>query len=372
MNGARQLRQLRKKHSMRLDQLRQRMKTDNLDILVITKELDMEYLCGIQCSSGMLFVLSEQAVLLTDYRYAAQARDTAPCLTVVDMAEDPVSPYATATRLAALFTNPRIGADAQRDLLGQLAPGAEVVPAGDIIVGMRAVKDQEEIQRIKGACEITGQAYLEMLCWLKPGMTEREVAIRLEHFMKTAGADQPMAYNIVVASGHRSAYAHARATHKVIEASDVVLLDFGCKFEGYCSDLSRTVVMGSASKEQLRVYKTIQNARHACIDLLAPGVDSALIDRTAQQVCADAGYLSQYGRGVGHGVGLSVAEAPVMLDAPGFAASAPIPRNAVVTIEPAIYLEGFFGMRLEDVFLVTDHGAQQLGDTHGDLIQLGY
>jgi len=320
----------------------------------------------------MLFVLQQEMILLTDYRYAAIARDSVPGLTVVNMATDPDHPYATIGRIAAGFDHPRFRTDGSLELFRQMAPQAETEPLGDMIIRLRACKSKEEIAFIAKACEITDGAFCSLLNWIRPGLSEREIAIRLEYEMKCAGADQPMAYDIVVASGKRSAYAHAHASRREIEASDAVLLDFGCKYEGYCSDLSRTLFMGRATELQRTVYQTVLTAQEACIGMLRAGVDSALIDRTAFEVCAEAGFGDQYGMGVGHGVGLSIAEAPVMLDAPGFAVRVPICENAVLTIEPAIYLDGQFGVRIEDVLHVTADGAVNLVHAAKERTELGF
>ena len=356
---------------MKLKNLRDFM-DGQFDALVITDPLDIAYLIGFQCSSAQLFVLQDELILLTDYRYAAEARDMVPGLTVIDMAKDPVHPYATYGRIAARFTAPRFASQGNISLISKLVPGVSAEPLGDIIANLRTSKTTEEIKRIKKACEITDIAFDDMLTWLHPGLTEREVAIRLEMCMKQNGADQPMAYAIVVASGKRSAYAHARASQKIIEQNDVILFDFGCKYEGYCSDLSRTIFMGKASEEQKHVYETVLEAQSHCIGALRAGIESASIDRIAYEACAANGYAENYGRGVGHGLGLTVAEAPAMIDMPGFFPNIPIPENAVVTIEPAIYLEGSYGIRIEDVLHVTENSAVNLVSASKSLIELNY
>ena len=357
---------------MRIDKLRQIMPEKGIDLMVVTKPLDIEYLCSASCSSGMLFVLQQSLVLLTDYRYTAQVRDSVAGITVKDIANDPQNPYAEIARIVSGYERPRIGADGNLELLSQLIPNAEIRSQTGIVSSLRASKDAQEIEFISRACSITDSAFEDMLNWLRPGMTEREVAIRLEHAMKLDGADQPMAYDIVVASGKRSAYPHGKATGKVIEAGDILLLDFGCRYEGYCSDLSRTLFMGRATTQQQKVYETVISAQLSCIDMLRSGIDSASIDNAAFEYCVVSGYGEQYGRGVGHGVGLTVAEAPTLLDAPGFSVSVPIPEDAVLTIEPGIYIEGQFGVRVEDVLHVTASGSVNLVHATKDLIELGY
>jgi len=356
---------------MKLEELRNFM-DGRFDALVVTDPLDIAYLTGASCSAAQLFVLQDDLILLTDYRYAAEARDLFPEINVVDMANDPVHPYATYGRVAARFAKPRFATQGDISLIAQTAPGALAEPLGNVIAGLRAAKTDEEIKKIKRACEIADIAFADLLGWIRPGQTEREVAIRLEMCMKQNGADQPMAYDIVVASGKRSAYAHGKATQKRIEPGDVVLLDFGCKYQGYCSDLSRTIFMGRAKEEQKHVYETVLEAQKNCIHALRVGVDSAAIDRIAYETCAAKGYGKQYGRGVGHGLGLTVAEAPVMIDMPGFFPAVPIPEHAVVTIEPAIYLEGSYGIRVEDVLHVTKESAVNLVTADKSLIELNF
>jgi Xaa-Pro aminopeptidase len=354
---------------MKLEQLREYM-DGRYDVAVITDPVDIAYLTGFMCSAAQLFVLRDELILLTDYRYAAEARDTVAGLFVVDMAKDPAHPYMTYGRVAERFAHARFATQGDIGLISKLAPNASAKPLGDIISTLRASKTDDEINNIRKACEITDIAFADMLDWIRPDMTEREVAIRLESCMKKNGADQPMAYDIVVASGKRSSYAHARASHKIIERSDTVLFDFGCKYNGYCSDLSRTVFMGNATEEQKHVYNTVLSAQAKCIEKLKAGILSAEVDKTAFDICAANGYGESYGRGVGHGVGLTVAESPVMIDVPGFFPSVPIPENAVVTIEPAIYQEGSFGVRIEDLLHVKADKASNLTSASKALIEL--
>lgn len=196
-------------------------------------------------------------------------------------------------------------------------------------------------------------------------MKEKEVALELEMFMKKQGASA-ISFDIIVASGLRSALPHGRASDKVIENGDFVTMDFGCVFNGYCSDMTRTVVMGKASDKHKKVYETVLRAQEAALEAIKPGISGKEADKVARDIITGEGFGEYFGHGLGHGVGLEVHEAPRL---------APIgekilEKNMVVTDEPGIYIPEFGGVRIEDLIVVTDNGCERLSTSPKKLIEI--
>jgi Xaa-Pro aminopeptidase len=353
------------------------MQKNGFNVLVVTSPWDMQYFIGFQCTLGTLFITPESVVLLTDYRYVRYAKAECEFLEAIDMAKD-TSPDALYKRLSSAYTHPVFGFDdtapySTVQFFINAAPAALWRPFGNLVAELRAVKDEDEIKCIARACEITDIAFTQILEYIKPGRKELDVSIEIERIMKQNGADQPMGYNIIVASGLRSTYSHGRAGNKIIQKNDIVLMDFGCKYQEYCSDFTRTIFMGKASEQQKEVYSIVEESQELCTQALADGITNFEIHNIARNNAARYGYEEFCGNGAGHSLGLAILELPILTNTGVSDDCYTLRVGNVVTIEPTIYyVPGEFGVRIEDMLHITADGAYNFYKSTKELTELGW
>lgn len=245
------------------------------------------------------------------------------------------------------------------------AVGAKFVPAGGLLDGLRTYKDAEELDRMVKAQRISEQALEEILTFIKPGVTEKEIAARLEYDMLRFGAEK-MSFDPIVASGPNGSMPHAIPSGKKVEKGEFITMDFGCKFGGYCSDMTRTVALGQPGEEMVKVYNTVLEAQLAGIAAARAGAVGADVHQVAAKVIADAGYGEYFGHGLGHSLGIEIHEEPRF--SPTW--NKPIGAGAALSVEPGIYLPGRFGVRIEDVVVLTQEGCQVITKAPKELIIL--
>lgn len=329
----------------------------NVEALLILKAENRRYATGFTGSAGLALVTPTEIFLAVDFRYEEQAVDEAPECTVVRGGRDPLGALAAAVRDRTLRT---IGFEAESvpyALVGRLreklAP-AELVPL-DAVDRVRWVKDAAEVAAIARAVEIADSAYVHMLSVLRPGLSERAAALELEIFMRRAGAER-VAFETVLASGPRSALPHGRASERVMAAGELVTLDFGAAWRGYCSDITRTVALGRADERQRHVYEVVLDAQRQALSMIRAGVLCRDVDARARSVIAAAGFGEAFGHSLGHGVGLEVHEGPRLSPRE----DVELEPAMILTVEPGIYLPGWGGVRIEDLVLVTVDGCRIL------------
>ena len=240
-----------------------------------------------------------------------------------------------------------------------------LVEAGDLIVGLRAAKDGEELAIMTRAQDITDRAFGQILDYIKPGMTERQVAARLVYDMMCMGAEKP-SFDPIVAAGSNGSMPHAVPGDTVIEPGMFVTMDFGCVVDGYCSDMTRTVAVGRPTDEMERVYNTVLQAQRAGLAAARAGVEGRKVDAAARQVIEQAGYGAYFGHSLGHSLGLQVHESPNFSPMERRV----LPVGAVLSCEPGIYLPGRFGVRIEDVVVLEETGCRNLTQSPKELIIL--
>lgn len=241
----------------------------------------------------------------------------------------------------------------------------QLKPTADLVLGLRAVKDAGEVARLKAAQAITDAAFSHIIGFMRPGMTERDVQLELEDYMVRHGAEG-LAFRSIVATGANGADPHAVPGETRLEAGHCVVMDFGAKAHGYCSDMTRTVFLGAPEGTMLKAWETLRRANESVEALLKPGVTGAQAHALAEQVLEEGGFGGKMGHGLGHGVGLDVHELPVL----NLRNDKPLEEGNVVTVEPGIYLPGEFGMRLEDFGIVTGSGYQVFTQTSHELVVL--
>jgi len=341
----------------------------NLDGLWVTNPTNMFYLSGFTGGTAGLLVTQDAAVIVTDSRYTEQARLEAPGYRV-EQHGTPV--WATLKSLVDEFRVGRLGFEKQHityqafeEMSAALAP-AELVPTQGIIEELRAIKDPQEIARIERAVALADEGFTHILNFIKPGVSERDLNVELEFYLRRRGATA-MSFPSIVASGPRGALPHGEPTDRQVQSGEFITLDFGVLVDRYCSDMTRTVAVGKINEEQKKVYETVLKAQLAGIAAVAAGKVGRDVDAVARDVIAKAGYGQYFGHGLGHGVGLNVHDAGPRLSP---TEEKTLPVGAVVTVEPGIYIPGWGGVRIEDVVVVEATKARVLTHSPKELIQL--
>ncbi len=343
----------------RLVAMRFALEAQRLDALLVTDLTNIRYLTGFTGTAGCLIVARDGATLFVDGRYSEQAEQQFTRGAVQITPRDILG-----GALAALQNTPsirRLGFEPARLTYDQWArltrrlERIEAVPSIDVVERLRGRKDAAEIAAIRRAIEITDLAYEDALTWITPGLLEAEVAARIEYFQRARGAERKESLT-AVGSGPRSAQPHCIATGRRIGADEAVMLDIGCTVDGYNSDLTRTVFLGDPPEEFRTIYRIVGEAQTAAIEAIKPGRAGKEIHTAAHDYITRHGYGQWFPHGLGHSLGLNIHEGP------RFSAgeTATIEPGNVITVEPGIYLPGRFGVRTEDVILVTKDGCEVL------------
>lgn len=353
----------------RLEKLRQRLEEKQIDGMLVTSAVNRRYLSGFTGSSGYLLITRDEAVLFSDFRYRTQAPAEATAFTFVEHGQK----WVETVRDKARELGVRKLAYEDHDLtvhgfrqVAEAFEGTELLPAGNMVEQIRMVKDDAELAVMKEACAIADKAFEHMLGVLKPGVTEKEAALELEFFMRRLGA-AGTSFETILASGERSALPHGTASDRKLAAGEFVTLDFGAYYNGYCSDLTRTVVLGPASDRHREIYDIVLEAQQAVLDGIRPGMTGREADKIARDIIGRYGYGDRFGHGTGHGLGMEIHEEP-RLSVSGEVVLAP---GMTVTVEPGIYIPGFGGVRIEDDIVITEDGAALLTHAPKNFIVIG-
>lgn len=338
---------------------------------LITSQKHAYYLSRFAFEDGYLLVLPDAAYLLTDFRYEEAARAKADkAFTVISPETGVLSAVADLLKkhdVKTLFLEETHVTLALRDTLCARLPDVKLKTGlSAILEKARQYKDESELAIIKRAQAITDAAFTHILNFITPSRTEREVAFELEHFMRVAGADG-IAFPTIAVSGSASALPHGVPRDCQLERG-FLTMDFGAALDGYCSDMTRTVVIGNADEEMRRLYHTVLAAQKAALDLAAVGVSHRALDAAARDLIENAGYHHCFGHSLGHGVGLDIHEAPRLSSRAS--EDSLLAVGEVVTVEPGIYLQGKYGCRIEDMIAVTEHGIENLTHSTKELIEL--
>ncbi|MDR3592992.1 MAG: Xaa-Pro peptidase family protein [Negativicutes bacterium] len=350
----------------RLDRLRALLHQQDLDGVIVAKPENRLYFSGFTGSSGILLISGSQARLITDFRYIEQAAGQAPDFSVVRHGSDIYTTLKTEIDALGLKKVGFEGDFQTWDGYQRLVEAAEQ-PLPVHLDEVRMAKDADEAALIRHAVLLADNAFTDVLPYLKPGVREADIALELEFHMRKHGAEKN-AFDIIVASGKRSALPHGRASAKTIQTGDFVTMDFGAVYQGYHSDITRTVVVGRASVRQREVYNLVLSAQLAGVAAVAPGKTGRECDAVARDIIAAAGFGDYFGHGLGHGVGLAIHEQPRL--APGSEIS--LTPGMVVTVEPGVYLPDWGGVRIEDTVIVTADGAEILTASSKELIELDW
>ena len=330
---------------------------DGLDAMLLTSEANCYYATGFM-GEGIALVTRRGSWYFTDSRYT-EAADKAIGNAAVIREVSQEKPFSVLINEALAEAGAeKAGFEDQRMTVAEHAVYSEklhctLTPASSLMTELRGSKDEEELSCMTAAQRIAEGALEQILKEIRPGMTEKEIAARLNYLMVSAGAEKT-AFDTIVASGPNGSMPHAVPGMRKVREGDFITMDFGCVYKGYCSDMTRTVALGRPSDEMRNVYDIVLQAQLAGIAAAKAGVTGAAIDGAARKVIQDAGYGAYFGHSFGHSLGIDIHEAPNA--APGN--DKPMPDGAVVSAEPGIYLPGKFGVRIEDVMILRPDGAQ--------------
>jgi Xaa-Pro aminopeptidase len=345
-----------------------------LDLLLVAEPVDLRWLTGFRGSNGAALVDVAGAprrpgTFLTDFRYVTQVQAQVDAAWERREAAQDLLGAGLAEQLEPGPEAPRLGFDEQHLTVAQherlraaLDGRAELVPAAGLVAALREVKEPGEVSRIREAAHLADHALGEVLGRGLAGRTEAEVALDLEVAMRRHGAEA-LSFRPIVASGAHGALPHAEPRASVIEPGVLVTIDWGAQLEGYCSDCTRTFAVGEVGDEPRAVYDLVLRAQEAALAAVRPGPTGRELDAVARELITAAGHGEHFGHGLGHGVGLEVHEGP-RLSKTG---AAPLAAGMVVTVEPGVYLPGRCGVRIEDLVLVTEDGAEVLNTLPKDL-----
>jgi len=349
----------------RLAGIRSKLPQLEADGILITSSVNRRYLSGFTGSAGVLLITQAQNWLITDFRYMTQAPLQAASYTVV---EHGLNMLDTVKELAASAGIRKLAFEEDHVVYREYAAwtkqleGIQLVPAAGAVEELRLIKDEAELAVMKEAAVLADQTYAHILGFIKTGAKELDIALEMEMYMRSKGATSS-SFETIVASGERSALPHGVASERLIGRDEFVKLDFGAYYKGYCSDITRTVVIGTPSDKHKEIYSIVLEAQLTALAGIKPGMTGREADLLARDVIARYGYGDFFGHGTGHGLGMEIHEAPRLSKTKNVV----LQPGMTVTVEPGIYLPGFGGVRIEDDIVITENGNTLLTSSPKEL-----
>ncbi|WP_025784732.1 Xaa-Pro peptidase family protein [Sporosarcina sp. D27] len=342
---------------MKLTKLRELLVEKDLDALFVTSGYNRRYMTGFTGTAGVAIISNDDAVFITDFRYMEQAADQIKDFRIVQHEKTIIEEVAQQVEQMKVK---RLGFEKEDLTFGMYElykskVTAELIPTAGLVEKLRIIKTPEELEVLKQAAKIADDAFTHICGFIKAGMTELEVANELEFFMRKQGATSS-SFDTIVASGIRGALPHGVATDKKIETGELVTLDYGALYNGYISDITRTVAVGEPSEKMREIYEITLAAQKLAVEGIKPGMTGIQADAIARDHIASKGYGEAFGHSTGHGIGLEVHEAPGL----SFRSETVLEPNMTVTAEPGIYLPGIGGVRIEDDLVITENGCERL------------
>lgn len=351
----------------RVEIIQQAMKDQQVEALLITSPYNLRYASGFTGSTGLSVMTQDKAYFVTDFRYTEQAAEQAIGFEIVKNTGpiyEEVKTIIEKENIKALSFEKDFVTYSTFETISDLLP-CELKPSSGLLESLREIKDEKEIETIQEAIKITEYAFTEILTFIKPGVSEIEVANRLDFLMREKGATS-VSFDTIVASGKRSAMPHGVATHKEIEQGDMITIDFGCYYNGYVSDMTRTFSLGDPGEELKKIHQIVLDAQLKVNEAAKAGITGKELDAVARDYITEKGYGDAFGHSTGHGIGLEVHENPGI----NFRNEKPLVEGNVITNEPGIYIPGLGGVRIEDDLVITKNGNRNLMTVTKELIQL--
>lgn len=344
--------------------------TLNIDGLMITGDWNRRYLSGFTGSNGVIIITQNERKLITDYRYFEQAKEQTDFDIVLhaehtghkDRIFDEVAKQVNEMKIGRLgFEQQHLNYGFYEKVKGLV--NSTLVPTLDLIEGIRMIKSEEELAKLRIASGITDNAYLHILDFIGPGMSEMAVSDELQSFIKKNGGTSST-FNPIVASGIRSSYPHGRASEKIIEKGEMITIDFGANYNGYWSDISRTVSLGEPVTKLKEIQEIVLTSFRNCVDNIKAGLKDQEVDKLMRDYIIECEYNELSGTGTGHGIGLEVHEKPLF----SVDYDKDLKAGMTITVEPGIYIPGLGGARVEDVLLIKEDGCEVLTPSTKDLV----
>ncbi|MEG0318394.1 MAG: aminopeptidase P family protein [Niameybacter sp.] len=354
----------------RLQKFREQMASFNVESIMISNLTNIRYLSGFAGSSALLLITNEKQYLITDFRYIEQATRLCPAFEFVNQEQKGL--LGKTMEIAEHDGIKNIGFESDYTNYSTYLEFGKYqqfafVPTHEVVEKLRQIKDEEELKKLAEAERIGDLAFSKIIPFItmayKNGLTEADIALELERIMRMNGAGST-SFSSIVAAGAKSSLCHAVPGKETLHPGDFVVMDFGCRYEGYCSDMTRTIVIGKPSDKHQEIYQTVLKAQLAALEAIKPGLTGKEVDAVARNIIKDAGYGDYFGHGLGHSVGLDIHENPRF----STTEERVIEKGMVLTVEPGIYLPGFGGVRIEDMVVVTDTGICNLTHSTKELI----
>lgn len=342
---------------------------NNKEAALITSDISITYLTGFEHSEGFVLITKDNSYFLVDFRYAEAVQKTVKHIDFVmftnalDCVNELLNKHSI-TRI--VLEDSAVTLETYKTFCEKInADIAETSGLSKLISEMRIVKSYDEIEKLRTAQKIAEKAYLEVLNFIKPGITEKEIAARLEFIMKMNGAER-VAFDLITVTGKKTSLPHGVPSDVQFQSGDFVTFDIGAVFDGYHSDMTRTVAVGAVTDEQKKIYDIVLKSHLAGLSAVKAGVTGFDVDKVCRDIIKDAGYGDYFGHGTGHGVGLEIHEAPYA----NTRYTGVLKENMTLTVEPGIYLPDKFGVRIEDTVLVTEDGYETFASIPKELIIL--
>ena len=343
---------------------------ESIDCVLITSDINRRYFTGMKSSDGTVIAFRDKAYLIIDFRYIEKARATVTAAEVIEQKKL----YSQLTELIRRHGAANIAIESQTLTVSRLHTlrtqfkDVEVIDTDVLsneINALRSVKDEYELDCIKKAQAIAERAFEDILGFIHEGVTERQIALELNRLMFEYGAED-LSFETIALSGENTSMPHGVPSDKPVKKGEFVLMDYGAVYNGYHSDMTRTVCVGEPDEEMRKVYNIVLEAQTAAINAAHAGMTGHELDEIARSIISDAGYDSCFGHSLGHGVGLEIHERPNA--SPNY--MLPLNEGAVVTVEPGIYIAGRFGVRIEDFVILTENGCINLTKSAKNIISL--
>ena len=354
----------------RIQALLSKMKALNLDAMLIGSKANRMYLSGFTGSSALLYISEKRQVIITDFRYMEQVG--IQCKHFESLNQGTLGLIGSALKLAQEEGAKRIGFESEHTVYSTYVELTnhsefEFVPTNRLIEEARQIKDEDELAKLTQAEHIGDLAFKGIVPFIEAnwrnGLTETDIALEIERIMRKNGATGT-SFDSIVAAGAKSSLPHAVPGDVTLKEGDFLVMDFGCIYEGYCSDMTRTIVIGEPTAKHLEIYNTVLKAQLAALEQIKPGMTGSEVDKISRDIITEAGYGELFGHGLGHGVGIDIHENPRFSPAE----KTIIRPGMVMTVEPGIYVPGFGGVRIEDMVIVTENGISNVTHSPKELI----
>lgn len=341
----------------------------SFDACLVTSRSNRFYLTDFSSSDGIVLLTTDKSYLIVDFRYYEMAKSKVSTPFEIILADgrfsDAVEPLFNKHCIKRIWIEDLEMSVSTLEIYKKRFSEMEFLYIGNALTEQRAIKDEREIELIKKAQKITDSAFAHILNYISEDKTEKDVALELEFFMRSHGSDG-IAFDTISVSGAKSSLPHGTPSDILLTKNSFITMDFGARFGGYCADMTRTVVLGRASDKMLEVYNTVLEAQRLALCKIKSGVLGSVVDAAARDYIYSKGYEGCFGHSTGHGLGIEVHESPSF--SPNYKKS--IPEGCVLSVEPGIYLEGEFGVRIEDIVLVREFGCENLTNSPKHLIEI--